>query len=220
MSSTSGGRNLIPYVLGGVALLAVLAIIVVSVSGSEDGADQTGSVEVVGTALPPYAGNGSDVALGAPIPEAFGTSFDDTEVEITADGTPKAIVFLAHWCSHCQAEVAEITNYLDEGGTFPDGVEIVSVSTSVDSVRGNYPASTWLDDQGWPYPVMRDDNNGTVSIAYGMSGTPFWVFVDADGNVAERVSGAQGIGAITAAMERIAPGASAAAPEAEGPATE
>ena len=220
MSSTSGGRNLIPYVLGGVALLAVLALIIVSVSGSEDGGGQTGAVEVAGTPLPPYAGDGSDAALGAPIPEAFGTSFDDSDVEIVADGTPKAIAFLAHWCSHCQAEVAEITNYLDDGGTFPEGVEIVSVSTSVDSVRGNYPASTWLEDQGWPYPVMRDDDNGTVSVAYGMVGTPFWVFVDADGNVAERVSGQQGSGSIVAAMERIAPGASAAAAEAEAPATE
>ena len=220
MSSTSGGRNLIPYVLGGVALLAVLAIIVVSVSGSEDGGDQTGAVEVVGTALPPYSGSGADAALGAPIPEAFGTDFDDSEVEITADGTPKAVLFLAHWCSHCQAEVAEMTNYLDEGGTFPDGVEIVSVSTSVDSVRGNYPVSTWLEDEGWPYPVMRDDDNGTVSVAYGMVGTPFWVFVDANGNVAERLSGQQGIGAITAAMERIAPGAAVSDAEAEAPAGE
>ena len=219
MSSTSGGRNLIPYVLGGVAVLAVLAVIVVSVSGSEDGGDQTAAVEVVGTALPPYSG-GSDAALGAPIPEAFGTDFDDSEVEITADGTPKAIIFLAHWCSFCQSEVAEMTSYVDDGGTFPDGVDIVSVSTSVDSVRGNYPPSSWLEDEGWPYPVMRDDSSGTVSVAYGMAGTPFWVFVDADGNVSERVSGQQGIGAITAAMERVAPGAAATDAEAEAPAGE
>ena len=215
MSSTSGGRNLIPYVLGGVALLAVLALIIVSVSGSEDGGDQTAPVEVAGTPLPPFVNESGDGAAGTPIPEAFGTTFDDSDVQITADGTPKAIVFLAHWCSHCQAEVADMTNYLDGGGTFPDGVDIVSVSTSVDSVRGNYPASTWLEDEGWPYPVMRDDDQGTVSVAYGMAGTPFWVFVDADGNVVSRHSGEQGIDRIVASMEQIAPGASAGAAEAE-----
>ena len=204
MSSTSGGRNLIPYVLGGVALLAVLTVIIVSVSGSEDGGDQTAPVEVVGTPLPPFASESGDAAVGTPIPEAFGTNFDDGEVQITADGTPKAILFLAHWCGFCQSEVSEMTSYVDGGGTFPEGVEIVSVSTSVDSVRGNYPASTWLEDQGWPYPVMRDDDNGTVSVAYGMVGTPFWVFVDADGNVASRTSGQQGIETIIASMEQLA----------------
>ena len=220
MSSTSGGRNLIPYVLGGVALLAVLTVIIVSVSGSEDGGDQTAPVEVVGTPLPPFASESGDAAVGTPIPEAFGTNFDDGEVQITADGTPKAILFLAHWCGFCQSEVSEMTSYVDGGGTFPEGVEIVSVSTSVDSVRGNYPVSTWLEDEGWPYPVMRDADNGTVSVAYGMVGTPFWVFVDANGNVAERLSGQQGIGAITAAMERIAPGAAVSDAEAEAPAGE
>ncbi len=220
MSSTSGGRNLIPYVLGGVALLAVLALIIVSVSGSEDGGDQTAPVEVAGTPLPPFASEAGDAALSAPIPEAFGTNFDDGDVQITADGTPKAIVFLAHWCSHCQAEVADVTSYLDGGGTFPDGVDIVSVSTSVDSVRGNFPASTWLEDAGWPYPVMRDDDQGTVSVAYGMAGTPFWVFVDADGKVASRTSGEQGIDRIIASMEQIAPGASGSAGAAEAEAAD
>jgi hypothetical protein len=214
MSSTSGGRNLIPYVLGGVALLAVLALIIVSVSGSEDGGDQTAPVEVAGTPLPPFT-DGGDASVGQPIPEAFGTDFDDAEVEILADGTPKAIVFLAHWCGFCQSEVSEMTSYVDGGGTFPEGVEIVSVSTSVDSVRGNFPPSSWLDDEGWTYPVMRDDDQGTVSVAYGMAGTPFWVFVDADGNVVSRSSGQQGIDTIIASMEQIAPGASAGAAEAE-----
>lgn len=215
MSSTSGGRNLIPYVLGGVALLAVLTIIIVSVSGSEDGGDQTAPVEVAGTPLPPFANEAGDAAVGTPIPEAFGTDFDDAEVQITADGTPKAVLFLAHWCGFCQEEVSEITSYLDGGGTFPDGVDIVSVSTSVDSVRGNYPPSSWLEDEGWPYPVMRDDDQGTVSVAYGMAGTPFWVFVDADGNVASRASGQQGLDRIIASMQQIAPGSGGAAAEAD-----
>lgn len=215
MSSTSGGRNLIPYVLGGVAVLAVLALIIVSVSGSEDGGDQTATVEVAGTPLPPFANEAADAAVGTPIPETFGTDFDDAEVQIVADGTPKAIVFLAHWCPHCQSEVSELTSYVDGGGTFPEGVEVVGVSTSVDSVRGNFPPSKWLADEGWSYPVIRDDDQGTVSVAYGMAGTPFWVFVDADGNVASRTSGQQGVNTVIAAMEQIAPGASAGAAEAE-----
>ena len=220
MSSTSGGRNLIPYVLGGVALLAVLTVIIVSVSGSEDGGDQTAPVEVVGTPLPPFASESGDAAVGTPIPEAFGTNFDDGEVQITADGTPKAILFLAHWCGFCQSEVSVMTSYVDGGGTFPEGVEIVSVSTSVDSVRGNFPPSKWLEDEGWPFPVMRDDEQGTVSVAYGMAGTPFWVFVDADGNVASRTSGQQGIDTIIASMEQLASGASASAGAAEAEAAD
>ncbi len=205
------GRNLIPIVAGGVVLLAVLALIIVSVSGSDDEGEQTAAIDLAGSPLPPY-NEGADPAIGLPMPEAFGTDFADADVGIKADGTPKAIVFLAHWCGFCQAEVAEMTSYLDSGGTFPEGVEIQSVSTSVDSVRDNYPPSRWLENEGWPYPVLRDDDQGTIATAFGMAGTPFWVFVDGDGNVVSRTSGQQGVDTIVATMEQLTAGTDVAAP--------
>ncbi len=202
MSPTqSESRNLIPWVLGGVAVLAILAVVIVGVGGGDDGPDPTAPVDVAGSPLPPFA-EGADGSVGLPIPEVFGVDFDEADVEIKADGTPKAIVFLAHWCPHCQQEVADMTSFLDDGGTFPEGVDIVSVSTSVDLTRGN-PPEAWLADAGWPYPVVRDDGNNTVAGAYGMAGTPFWVFADGDGNVVKRASGAQGIPEIISTMEGL-----------------
>ena len=106
---------------------------------------------------------------------------------ITADGTAKLLLFLAHWCPHCQAEVPVVQDWVD-AGSLPADVELISVSTAIDPGRPNYPPDAWLDREGWTAPVIVDES-GAVADAYGLSAFPFWVFVNADGTVAGRLSG-------------------------------
>ena len=94
------------------------------------------------------------------IPKLAGQTFDGSDLTIDpADGKPKVIVFLAHWCPHCQAEVPLIKEYIDSGNA-PSDVEFYSVATQTDAGKANYPPSGWLAREGWQPPVLLDDSSG------------------------------------------------------------
>jgi thiol-disulfide isomerase/thioredoxin len=183
----------------GAAVAVVLAVVfvVAALLGGEGGSSptgalptQTGAVSVQGRALADFPESGQDQAIGQPAPDLGGSSFDGTPVKITNDGTPKLIVFLAHWCPHCQAEVPRIVS-LQERGALPASVRIYAVSTGVNPDYANYPPSAWLERERWTSPVLRDDENGSAARAYGLTGYPMIVFVDRHGAVVARTSGEQ-----------------------------
>jgi len=157
-----------------------------SVSASAAGPVSTSAV-VTGTALPAFTPGVVDAAVGQPVPQVEGASFDGTPVSIKADGRPKLLLFVAHWCSHCQAEVPVVQRWLDAGG-LPDGVDLISVATANDPTLPNYPPDAWLDREGWSAPVIVDPDR-RIGTDYGLTAFPYWVTVDADGNVAERLTG-------------------------------
>lgn len=147
-----------------------------------------GTVAVSGTALPEFTGGGADAAVGLPIPGVKGQTFDESPVSITPGGKPKVVMFLAHWCPHCQAEVPRIQEWLDNNG-LPDDVELVAVATGTTDTRANFPPGNWLRKEGWSVVTLVDDEEGTAGNAFGLGGFPFFVVVDADGNVVARTSG-------------------------------
>ncbi|WP_419847166.1 redoxin family protein [Candidatus Poriferisocius sp.] len=147
-------------------------------------------VQIFGPPLGPIGESPeADPAFGQPVPGLSGTAIDGSPLEWTPGERPAAIVFLAHWCPACQAEVVEFTNWLAAGNNLPEGVDLLSVVTLVDPDRDYYPPSQWLADEGWPFPVLVDSADNEIAAAYGQSGTPFWVFVFGDGTLALRGSG-------------------------------
>ncbi len=186
-------RSVLPLVLIGIAVLAVIAAVVTwkwSAPGVGAGVEQTRPVTVKGSPLPRFPEGGTsstDPARGLTMPEIRGASFDGKPVAIAGDGHAKVVIFLAHWCPHCQAEVPNLVGWAKGG--MPAGVEAYSVSTAVAADRPNYPPSTWLEQEHWPLPLIADDRSGTAASAAGLSGFPFFVFVRADGTVASRHEG-------------------------------
>ncbi|MCP4225189.1 MAG: hypothetical protein GY773_17770, partial [Actinomycetia bacterium] len=90
--------------------------------------EQTADVEIDGDSLPPIPDGvigitsaANDSAVGSIVPTLTGTDFEDNEITIEADGRPKVIYFLAHWCQHCQAEVPVVQELIDEGSQ-PEGL--------------------------------------------------------------------------------------------------
>jgi thiol-disulfide isomerase/thioredoxin len=140
-----------------------------------------------GAALPAYAAGPDDPAVGRPIPEVDGASFDGAPVTIKSDGKPKLIVFLAHWCPHCQREVPVVQAWIDAKG-MPAGVVLISVVTAIDPNRPNYPPDAWLTRERWQVPVIVDADNQIANV-YGLTAFPYWVAVGADGTVAQRLTG-------------------------------
>jgi thiol-disulfide isomerase/thioredoxin len=177
-----------------VAVLAGIAL-GISLAGGGGGDDETVDtnvaqarpVEVAGTPLAPL-GDGDDPAVGTPAPTLTGEGFDGEPVEIADDGRPKVVVFLAHWCPHCQREVPVLVDWV-ESGAKPDDVDLYGVATSTSPDRPNYPPSAWLEREGWTQPTLVDSEDSTAAAAYGLSAFPFFTAIDSDGNVAGRVTG-------------------------------
>ena len=148
---------------------------------------QTQPVTITGAALPTYTGSGADAAVGKTIPSVAGENFDGKPVTISNDGKPKVILFAAHWCPHCQREIPLLSP--DVRAHPLPGVEMVTVSTAVDSTAPNYPPSAWFQRVNWPTPVMADDSKSSVAAAFGLPGYPYFVFVNARNQVVARASG-------------------------------
>ena len=72
------------------------------------------------------------------------------------------VVFLAHWCPHCNAE-SRCSSEWAAIGRHPGRPEIVGVSTAVSAERPNYPPDEWLADKGWDWPVLADDAEQTAA---------------------------------------------------------
>ena len=192
---------------GAVAALLIAAIVFSSEEPIGSGGEY-GDPVIAGEALPAMPPSVSvvdnDPATGMIAPEITGQDFDDSAVAITHDGTPKAVIFIAHWCSHCQAEVPRVQAWLDGGGGV-DGVEIVSVTTSASSGQANWPPSSWLDREGWTSPNIRDNQASDAFTAYGGSSFPYWVFLNGDGTVAGRLAGQTGIDTLATVMQSLQP---------------
>lgn len=210
-------RNRTIAIVGGAVLvvLLVLGIALVATSGGDDAASDTTTgavttdtttgavttdtgdgavaetrpVEVVGDALPQFQSPDADAAVGLAAPLLEGASFDGTPMTIggPTDG-PTMVVFLAHWCPHCNREVPALIE-LEEQGGIPDDLDVVAVSTAVRADGENYPPSQWVVDMGWPWPVMADSDAATALTAYGASSFPFTVLLDDQGEVIARRSG-------------------------------
>jgi thiol-disulfide isomerase/thioredoxin len=193
---TAARRSYVPWIIGAAVIaVALIGAVVIGLTRSDDaGGDpaaivETNAVVIDGASLPEFTD--VDAAIGALAPQATGTGFDGLRVELLADGQPTMIGFFAHWCPVCQGEVAELADHLADGG-LPDDVRVVAVSTGVRPEEDNYPPSAWFADEQWPAPILLDDTNNSLAEAYGLSAYPFWVVVDADGNVVGRLSGAIG----------------------------
>lgn len=191
---SSNKSSRMPIIVIGTAIAAALivAVVVTQVVGGKDNADdtvaQTRPVTVSGAALPALTDAAVDSAVGRAAPGLDGTSFDGAAVRIANDGRPKIVIFVAHWCPHCQAEVPVITAWLAANG-MPDGVDLYSVSTGVSKDRPNYPPSAWLTKQGWPIPVMADSDDDTAAAAFGLNAYPFFNVINARGTIAQRTTG-------------------------------
>lgn len=152
-------------------------------------------VTITGEQLFPFdSAQSPDPSVGAPAPLLSGLDFqgDAVTIDPAAKG-PYMIVFLAHWCPHCNAEVPRLLDW-KASGAVPAGLNVLGVATAVSASAPNYPPGEWFSNKGWSWPVMVDESQGDgaagkAAAAYGATGWPYFVIVGADGLVKARVSG-------------------------------
>ena len=202
--------RMIGGVVAGVFVLAVASIAFVASGGDDDSAAidpdapiEYGIITTDGDPLPRLPDAGDDPAVGMLAPSIVSErSEEQIRLEPGLGGEATMVVFLAHWCPRCQAEVPRLAE-LEAAGAF-DGIRVVNVLTATTPERDNYPPSTWLDREGLGGDRLFDDEQGTAAGSYGLSGLPFIVLLDGDGTVVERLSGAQPGEVIEAAVAAIA----------------
>ena len=191
----TGSNPLLKWIIIGVVALVAVAVGVALLASrdaeqrEQSDVPQVSDVSVEGAPLPPFDGQEPDPAKETVAPAFAATTFDGTEVSVLpGDGTAKVIGFFAHWCPHCQRELPRMADWL-AANPLPAGVEVIAVSTAVDSSGGNYPPSAWFEEEQWPAVAVRDSAENEIGDAYGLQGFPYMVAVDADGLVVKRVSG-------------------------------
>ena len=211
----SSSRWIVWAVLGVIVVVAVIAVAVVAAGGgNDDGKAESGapvkfqtapSLTVDGTSLPRFDATTRDSAVGMISPTLDTVDFAGKPVQAGgATGSPYALVFLAHWCPHCQAEVPRLVS-LAEGKKIA-GVDVIGVPTGTTDQAPNYPPSSWLAGEDWPFPVALDTAKTKGAAAFGLSSYPYFVFVDAQGKVVGRTSGEIEPDQLEAIFEALAKG--------------
>ncbi len=203
MSTRSRTPFVIAAVLVVVAVAAVLAIVLTRSSDDDNGASPTttspttggggedivyGTVTVEGQPLPEYEGD-PDPAVGMTPPTLIGQSYDGTPLEIVpGEGGPMMVVFLAHWCPHCNAEVPVLMEWRDSGD-IPEELQIFGVSTAVTDTRPNFPPERVADRRrlGLAHLGRRRTDHRVPGLWRPVF--PYFVVIGADGTVKARNRG-------------------------------
>lgn len=186
-------KNIV-WIIGGIVGFGLIVAMAFAIANEPvlDDSIAFREVTVDGDPLPYLADpNLADPTLGFTAPTVSGFDWNEKPSTVGPDGRPKILIFLAHWCSHCQAEVPEVQDWLDEG-RLGDNVDMYSFTVLSDKLRPEWPPQEWLEEEGWTTPVIMDDAIGSVVVSYGMRGTPFYVVLDGENTNLGRFSGQVG----------------------------
>ena len=200
-------------VVGIAAAIVVIVVIVLAAGGggSDTATDDTnGNGAVAGEFMPvtvlegdplvPLDDPDNDPARGVTAPVVQGSGFSGMEMTLKPAGKPMLLVFLAHWCPHCNAEIPRLIEW-SESGQMPKDLMVVGVTTGSRSDQPNWPPSQWIQDMEWPWAVLADSEAQDAAIAYGVNGYPGLVLLDGDGTVLARRSGEASVSELDAWAE-------------------
>jgi thiol-disulfide isomerase/thioredoxin len=210
--------NIVVVVVSAVAVLAVISIISSQKSSNNSSdtsvtptlptfphgqlpAAESQPVGVQGEALPELPDSGQDPAIGMKAPLLSGFNFDGSPVSLTpgADGNATMVVFLAHWCPHCNREVPVLIDW-KELGLVPNTLTVIGITTGTRSDYPNYPPSQWITAIKWPWASFPDSANADAALAYGVAGYPTFVVIDKNGYVRYRGSGEKTVEEVDSAV--------------------
>ena len=204
-----GSKTWLWLTLGIVAVIAIV-IVAITLGGDDDDAGTSSDtvttdseassipdsqpVTITGDPLPAFEQPDGDPAVGMDAPLLSGLDFqsDPVVIDPAAEG-PYMLVFMAHWCPHCNAEIPVLIDWKNSGGV-PAELNVIGVATAPSPASANYPPHEWFANKGWRWPILVDESQGDgaagrVAQAYGATGWPYFVIVGADGKVKVRVSG-------------------------------
>lgn len=121
------------------------------------------------------------LATGKPAPEIAMPNADGDTLRLSdLKGKVVLIDFWASWCGPCRKENPNVVRLYNKYNK--DGFEIFSVS--LDGSKDRWLNAIAADNLSWDYHVSELKKwNSSAGKAYGVSGIPFTVLVDQEGNI-------------------------------------
>jgi len=100
-------------------------------------------------------------------------------------GTPVVLNFWTSWCKYCKDEMPYFESAYKKYG---NQVQFIMLN-DVKAERSSDGGKTFMKESGYTFPVFYE-TEGKATTLYGLRGFPATIFIDADGNIAEKNIGA------------------------------
>lgn len=101
-------------------------------------------------------------------------------------GKPVVLNFWASWCGPCKSEMPDFQEAYEQYG---DEIHFLMVNLTDGAQETLDSASSFIDKQGYTFPVYYDTSIG-AAMAYGVSSIPVTYFIDANGDLVAYCRGA------------------------------
>jgi peroxiredoxin len=112
-------------------------------------------------------------------------------------GHPALVTFWASWCEPCEREASAVEQFSRGLG---GRAALVGVNWSDPSLSA---ARSFVKRYGWTFPDLRDPQ-GTVGLAYGVTGLPTTFVIDSAGRVRATLRGPQTKQSLSGALASVA----------------
>jgi len=174
------GKN-VPYIAGaaGVLLIAFLVVLAMAKPGNSESA--------------------SSPLLGQPAPVVKSTTIGGGTFDLARrKGSWVVLNFFNSTCVPCRQEHPFLVDFANEQKSSDNPVELYTVVN--DDSDG--PVQAFFDTNGGDWPVVRDDD-GAVSVAFGVAKVPESSVIDPNGFVRLRIMGALTKGFLTTRLNDL-----------------
>ena len=174
------GRS-VPYITGavGAVLIAFLVVLAMAKSGDSESA--------------------SSPLLGKPAPAVKSTTLDGGTFDLShRKGSWVVLNFFNSTCVPCRQEHPLLVDFVKEQQASDNAVELYTIVN--DDSDGAVTA--FFETNGGKWPVVRDDD-GAISVAFGVAKVPESWVIDPNGFVRLRIMGALTKGFLTARLDEL-----------------
>ncbi|MGB8860600.1 MAG: TlpA disulfide reductase family protein [Ilumatobacteraceae bacterium] len=122
-----------------------------------------------------------------PAPSVRSTTMEGAPFDLARrKGSWVVLNFFQPDCVPCVAEHPELVQFVAQQAGFPDGAEFYTVAQVIGA--DDEPIRSFFAERGGDWPVIRDDD-GAISVAFGVAQVPETFIVDPDGIVRVRWAG-------------------------------